>query len=122
MAEDERRRSPRYRVHGSISFGGDRVGGSGQIYNVSATGCAVGTRYDVPLGAHLRLSLQLGELDPVIVDTAVVRWIHQYKFGVEFLFADTAQIARLGACLDGLPKSDSRLTWRVGLPPLQTFA
>jgi hypothetical protein len=102
MVEDERRRSPRYSVHGFISFGGDRVHGNGQVYNVSATGCAVGTRYDVPLGSHLRISLQLGDVDPVVIDTAVVRWVHRYKFGMEFLLAKTPEVARLRVCLDGL--------------------
>ena len=78
MAEEERRRSARYRIHGSISFSGDQVRGSGQIYNISATGCVVGTPCHVPQGSQLRMSLQLGDVEPMIIDTAVVRWIHQY--------------------------------------------
>lgn len=106
MMEEDRRRSVRYRARGSISFGGDRIRGSGQIYNVSATGCAVGSACHVPLGSHLRVSLQLEELDPVIIDTAIVRWVYQYKFGMEFLMADAAQVVRLGTCLHGLHESD----------------
>jgi hypothetical protein len=34
----------------------------------------------------------------------VVRWVHQYTFGVEFLLADTAHVTRLGACLQGIQK------------------
>ena len=105
MTEEERRRSVRYRIDGSISFGGDQVRGSGQIYNISATGCAVGTPCRVPQGSQLRLSLQLGDVEPVIIETAVVRCVHQYTFGVEFLLADTAHVTRLGACLHGLHKS-----------------
>jgi hypothetical protein len=100
MREEDRRRSTRYRINGSISFAGARVRGSGQIYNVSATGCAVGTPCDVPLGSQLRMSLHVG------IHTAVVRWVRQYTFGVEFLLADTVQVTRLGACLEGLAKSE----------------
>ena len=102
MVEEERRRSPRYSTHGFISFGGERVHGNGQVYNVSATGCAVGTRYDVPLGSHLRLFLQLGNIDPVVIDTAVVRWVHRYKVGMEFLLAKSSEVAKLRTCLNGL--------------------
>ena len=105
MVEQERRRSARYRIHGSISFSGDQIRGSGQIYNLSATGCAVGTPCHVPRGSQLRMSLQLGDVEPVMIDTAVVRWIHQYTFGVEFILADTAHVTRLEACLQGIQKS-----------------
>jgi hypothetical protein len=104
--EKERRRSARYRIHGSLSFGGDYMRGGGQIYNVSATGCAVGSPCDVSLGSRLCVSLQLVEIDPVIIDTAIVRWVYQYKFGVEFLLADAAEVSRLGACLEGLQQTD----------------
>jgi hypothetical protein len=106
MREEDRRRSTRYRINGSISFAGARVRGSGQIYNVSATGCAVGTPCDVPLGSQLRMSLHVGVNAPVVIHTAVVRWVRQYTFGVEFLLADTVQVTRLGACLEGLAKSE----------------
>ena len=105
MTEEERRRSARYRIHGSISFGGDKIRGSGQIYNISATGCAAGTPCQVSQGSQLRMSLQLGDVEPVIIEAAVVRWVHQYTFGAEFLLADTAHVTRLGACLHGLHKS-----------------
>ena len=73
MAEDERRRSARYLFHGSISFTGEQVRGSGQIYNISATGCAVGTPSQIPQGSQLRMSLQIEDVEPVIIETAVVR-------------------------------------------------
>jgi hypothetical protein len=106
MVEEERRRSVRYWVHGSISFTGNQVRGSGQIYNLSATGCAVGTPSQIPQGTWLRMSLQLGDVEPVIIETAVIRWVHQYTFGAEFLLADTAHVTRLGACLHGFHKND----------------
>lgn len=102
MVEEERRRNTLYRVQGSISFDGRQVRDSGQVYNVSATGCSVGAPCHVSLGSQLRISLQFGGVDPIIIDTAVVRWVRQHTFGVEFLFADTAQTVRLGACLEGL--------------------
>ena len=104
--EKERRRGARYRIHGSISFGGEDIRGSGQIYNVSASGCAVGSPCDVSLGSQLRVSLHLGGMDPVIIDTAIVRWVRQYKFGVEFLLAHAAEVSRLGTCLEGIQASD----------------
>jgi hypothetical protein len=45
-------------------------------------------------------------MDPVIIDTAIVRWVRQYKFGVEFLLAHAAEVSRLGTCLEGLQASD----------------
>lgn len=106
MVEKERRRSARHRIHGSISFGADDVRGSGQIYNLSATGCAVGSPCDVPLGSQLRVSLQLAGIGPVIIDTAIVRWVRQYTFGIEFLLAGAAEVSRLGASLERLQKND----------------
>lgn len=106
MVENERRRSARYRMHGLISFGADCIRGSGQIHNVSATGCAIGSLSDVSPGLQLRVSMQLGGVAPVIIDTAIVRWVRQDKFGIEFLLADAAEVGRLGVCLEGLQASD----------------
>ena len=110
MKEEERRRSIRYRVRGSITFTGDDLGGSGQFYNISATGCAVETPCHVPLQSQLRISLPMKDEEPIIIDTAVVRWAHHDTFGVEFLLADTTHVTKLGACLNGLSKSDSSAT------------
>jgi hypothetical protein len=52
------------------------------------------------------MSLHVGVNAPVVIHTAVVRWVRQYTFGVEFLLADTVQVTRLGACLEGLAKSE----------------
>lgn len=79
--------------------------GSGQIYNMSATSCAVGTPCDVPVGSRLSMSLHVGISEPVVIHTAVVRWVRQYTFGVELLLTDSAEAMRLGACLNELPKA-----------------
>lgn len=104
MVEEARRRHTRYRINASTSFAGDRVRGSGQIYNMSATRCAVGTPCDVPVGSRLSMSLHVGISEPVVTHTAVVRWVRQYTF-VELLLTDTAEAMRLGACLNELPKA-----------------
>ena len=107
MKEEERRRSRRYRVRGSITFTGHHLDGSGLFYNISATGCAVETSCHVPLQSQLRISLPMNNMQPIIIDTAVVRWVHHDRFGVEFLLADTTHVTKLGACLNGLNMSDS---------------
>jgi hypothetical protein len=93
-------------MHGLISFGADCIRGSGQIYKVSATGCAIASLSDVSPRPQLRVSMQLGGVAPAIIDTAIVRWIRQDKFGIEFLLADAAEAGRLGVCLAGLQGSD----------------
>jgi hypothetical protein len=107
IVEKERRRSARYRIHGhgSISFGGDDIRGSGQIYN-----CLLPA---VQLDHHVTCHLDHNCASPCnsVQLTSHHRYSNrsvdsQYKFGVEFLLADATEVSKLGARLEGLPQSN----------------
>jgi|SRR5579884_1291235 len=98
----ERRTAARIATSCPVSYVGDRVVGSGQVYNLSPHGCAIGGYASVPAGAQLRLNLHLTGDDPVLIELGAVRWTADFRFGVEFLLASQQDQARLNSHLRGL--------------------
>ncbi len=60
--------------------------GEGRILDVSKHGCLVERPALVKAGDHLELRLFLPETRPFVsVSSAVIRWTHGLRFGVEFM-------------------------------------
>ena len=97
---DERRQFPRVAVQFPITLFKDGVMiGDGISYDLSAGGCAAGSRATVGRGDYVALQLYLPDhhdpTTPLMVETAVVRWSIQEKFGLEFITMPSEDQARL---------------------------
>ena len=80
----ERRGLPRYEVHLSVSFNGDREG-SGTVQDLSVNGCLIVSPTQVKHGDSLSLWLSLPhDAVPILIEGAEVRWPEKERFGVHF--------------------------------------
>jgi len=70
----------------TVVFSGDAKG-IGTLYDLSPGGCKVGCTNPPPLGASLRLQLDVSQnADPVKIDAGIVGWTIKGKyFGVKFV-------------------------------------
>jgi PilZ domain len=83
---DNRRRFSRFPFECPISFFGDGIFGSGEVYNLSLGGCAVDSHCPVQAGLTVRVLVYVaGRVDPMPVPVATIRWAVQDKFGIEFV-------------------------------------
>lgn len=83
-------------VQWPVSFSGDRLNGTGLVYNVSTGGCAIRSDRNFQKSAYLALRIELpGQAAPLAVDMAVVEWAHQSEFGLRFISMQDAETSRL---------------------------
>lgn len=79
-------------------FGDDDFEGEATLLDLSANGCRAKSSIPVEKGRLLRLSLFLPDHQwPVRINEAIVRWIDQQEFGLEFVSITMAQRERLRA-------------------------
>lgn len=91
-----RRKYPRFQVELGSSFAGDQYTGQGTVLNLSMEGCSM--RSDTPFlkGAYVELFVNLlGQLPPLHVELAVIRWSVESVFGLEFIRISDGHQARL---------------------------
>ena len=81
------RRHQRFPVHfHSVLSGAHRVEWIGTIVNLSKSGCLVETDSQVYSGMHVLLRLdEPGEMSPILIERAAVRWNRGRKVGVGFI-------------------------------------
>ena len=92
----EKRKAPRFPVQFILDFLGQYSVGAGTVSNLSTAGCMVGSDLVVLAGWSLKLRLYLpGQVAPLVVDQAVVRWSRGLEFGVEFLAMQLKEQERL---------------------------
>lgn len=98
MAE---RRGRRVRISCRLFFfGEDEFEGEAQVVDISTNGCHATSLVVVEVGMKLRLSLFLGDQKwPLRIDQAIVRWVHEQSFGLEFTGIRLAQRERLRAVI-----------------------
>ena len=107
----ERRRHPRIAVNYKVtlSFKGRGTEGEATLVNLSEGGCAVRGTKTIPNQAMLLLQISPPQWQqPIVIQSAAVRWVRGGDFGVEFLnIADDVkeQVRRL---LEELHASDNR--------------
>ena len=87
----DRRNAPRYRVKfhssiGSIATDPKKVQGEGFATDLSTGGCKIESQTPVLVGNHLELQISVLDLGyPISIGGAVVRWVREREFGVEFI-------------------------------------
>ena len=79
-------------------FGEDDFEGEAKLLDLSASGCRASSSIPLTVDMSLRLSLFLLDHQwPLRVNEAIVRWIDQDQFGLEFVNLTMAQRERLRA-------------------------
>lgn len=77
-------------------FGEDDFEGEATLLDISASGCRASSSIPLTAGMMLRLSLFLHDHQwPLRINQAVVRWIDNQEFGLEFTDITMAQRERL---------------------------
>jgi hypothetical protein len=81
-------------------FGEGEFEGEGTIVDISTNGCKATSLTEVKVGLILKLSLFLQDQQwPLRIDQAVVRWVDDQAFGLEFTGIRPAQRERLRSLL-----------------------
>ncbi|MDE3042153.1 MAG: PilZ domain-containing protein [Nitrospirota bacterium] len=81
-------------------FGEDDFEGEATILDLSTGGCQATSLTEVQVGTVLRLSLFLQDQQwPVRIDGAIVRWVKDNSFGLEFTDIRSAQRERIRAII-----------------------
>lgn len=97
----DRRKHPRYDIRLPISFSGPHSSGEGQIVNLSSQGCCVESEVLPAAGSYLDLRVHIPGLDqPLVIQSAAVRWASGREFGIHFLYLTQEMHARLDVYLD----------------------
>ena len=82
----ERRKHPRAPFQCQISFSRQEMSEAGTVTNLSLGGCKVDSKASVYVDMYLTLQVYLpGHEIPLHVDQAVVRWLKEHEFGLEFI-------------------------------------
>lgn len=91
-----RRKSPRYQVELRCTFAGDQYTGEGTVLDLSMKGCRVRSDTPVLKGAYVELFITLlGQIPPLPVELAVIRWSTGPVSGLEFIRIADGHQARL---------------------------
>jgi len=91
-----RRKHVRFHVELRCSFAGDQFTGEGTVLDLSMEGCRV--RSDTPMlkGVYMEVFITLlGQIPPLPIELAVVRWSPGSVFGLEFIRIADRHHARL---------------------------
>ena len=109
MSRPEGRQTPRYRLRldSWVSIdSGHQYGGV--VMDVSHRGCRLHSFMPVRDGMACQLQLRLpGNVAPLLISGATVRWIHQALCGIEFLLLDPLEAERLDQMMMTLPSTAS---------------
>ncbi|HEX7766971.1 MAG TPA: PilZ domain-containing protein [Nitrospira sp.] len=77
-------------------FGDDEFEGEASLLDISASGCRASSSIPLENGMMLRLSIFLPDHQwPLRINQAIVRWIENKEFGLEFIDITMAQRERL---------------------------
>jgi len=82
----EQRKYARVRVEYGVSLSGDRIGGQGLVLDLSVAGCKVRSPIAVNRGEFFGVLIDVPRYEtPLYIELAVVRWVHDQEFGMEFI-------------------------------------
>jgi PilZ domain len=86
-----RRKHPRFLVELPCSFMGDEATGEGTVLDLSMEGCCMRSTTPLLKGTYVNVFLTLlGQIPPLPIELAVIRWAKGHMFGLEFIrIADT---------------------------------
>lgn len=97
MSEDSRR-AQRFAVQLPVMFGDMAPSEQGTVLNISTEGCALTAERIPDLHTHVSMQIDLPDsTKPVDIGLAGVRWVTDYRFGLEFIRVSGESLARLRA-------------------------
>ena len=98
-----RRKHLRFHVELPCSFVGERYAGKGTVLDLSMEGCRMRSETPVLKGAYVDLLITLlGQIQPLPVELAVIRWSAGPVCGLEFIRIADADQVRLRAYVQDL--------------------
>ncbi len=78
------------------TFTGEDTQGRGRITNLSVGGCSFESQTLPAVGAFMEATIQLDDLPPPLkINVAVVRWVQNQEFGLEFINLQSDEKERL---------------------------
>ena len=81
-----RRKHPRFPVELPCSFVGDTYTGEGTVLDLSMEGCRMRCNTLLLKGAYMDVFIKLlGQIPPLPIELAVIRWSEGPVFGLEFI-------------------------------------
>ena len=90
------RQARRFGVQIPITFRYEEKPRNGTILNLSAQGCAITADQLLPMQAYISLVIDLpAGMEPVEVELAGVRWVSDYRCGLEFIRVSGESARRL---------------------------
>jgi hypothetical protein len=97
VSEDSRQ-AQRFAVQLPVLFGDQAPSEHGTILNISMEGCALTAERIPALHAHVSIHIDLPDgTEPVDIGLAGVRWVTDYRCGLEFIRISGESLARLHA-------------------------
>lgn len=100
---EDRREYDRMELSFPVSFAASGVSGEGEMLSFSMGGCSFSTAAALPVGAILRMQLNITpSIAPVRIDAAVVRSAGPGRAGVEFLRWPEGERERLQLFVRGM--------------------
>lgn len=114
----EQRKHQRYPVNFPGVFSNASLQGEeGIVQDLSLGGCRVGSRIPLTVNAALHLQIRPQQAAPIYVSKAVVRWIRESSFGVQFLELATHETTALTRLISSFsPSSQSTRGTEPSLP------
>lgn len=95
MSEDSRR-ARRFAVQLPVLFGDMATSEQGTILNISAKGCSLTAERIPELHTHVSIQIDLPDgTEPIDIGLAGVRWVTDYRCGLEFIRVSDESLARL---------------------------
>lgn len=82
----EKRKQPRFTTHLRSSVSGGQYEGQGKALDLSLGGCRIESDQPAEAGTTVECRLYVPWFDwPLRIDEAIVRWVKEQTFGLEFL-------------------------------------
>jgi hypothetical protein len=93
---EDSRRARRFAVQLPAMFGDTAQPNRGTVLNLSMEGCAMMAEHIPDLHTHVSLHIEFPDIpEPVDIGLAGVRWVSDYRCGLEFIRVSDKSLARL---------------------------
>lgn len=102
----DQRKNPRLPVFLSASFGDGLIARTGTVVDISREGCRIRCADATPEAKYFQIKIQLDDPHEIlVVNLAVMRWLGNGEFGVEFMRIEPDQRARLRSVIRGFEEA-----------------
>ncbi|MEK7236112.1 MAG: PilZ domain-containing protein [Nitrospirota bacterium] len=101
--EQKFRKARRVELHCTIGFSSGEVEGDATVTNISTAGCRAESDINMAEGLDVQVLLHLpNQSPPVRVERAVVRWVSDSAFGLNFILFFPSERARLRTFIENI--------------------